>query len=300
MLHRSNPRAGTILIIVAGIAALLASMALAFLVRMRSDAEESALLNQEVQARLMLNAALNYISESARLGWNDEAYGWIDVRDGLPGPRNRFGVELYTDGTRFPAVGGTAARCPMYAKRRPPYAVKLQAVYNRVPAEPSQSWAELISGEEPNPQPVKADWTEFEDGDPRPATQAMHPSWFRIYREAAATFVISCGSGATLGFRSWTEAVAAGEGSAFASPEEFAEARRHEFLLWYRAEWTPAIARNNYQHYYDNGSNYRLLPIGSPRLSGSEVGFFDDHANSRQFGGTFSYIEWISHEPPQW
>lgn len=107
-------RQGTVLIIVAGLAALLASLALTFLARVRSDVEEGQLQLQMVQARVMLVAACNYIQEASRIGWDidgydvrlargegerppaastgtehAEAFGWIDVRDGTLGPRIR-------------------------------------------------------------------------------------------------------------------------------------------------------------------------------------------------------------------
>ena len=118
MTHRS----GTILIIVAGISALLASLALTFLARNRSDAQETAATLQDVQARIMLVAGMNYIQECSRIGWDryprtvgepfvsdhptqlndtypwsgvaddtpvpihEETFGWIDVRDGSIGP----------------------------------------------------------------------------------------------------------------------------------------------------------------------------------------------------------------------
>ena len=49
-------RRGTVLIIVAGLAALMASLALTFLARVRSDVEEGQLQLQMVQARVMLVA----------------------------------------------------------------------------------------------------------------------------------------------------------------------------------------------------------------------------------------------------
>lgn len=107
-------RRGTVLIIVAGLAALMASLALTFLARVRSDVEEGQLQLQMVQARVMLVAACSYIQEASRIGWDiqgydvapehgtaerppaanagsehAEAFGWIDVRDGTLGPRIR-------------------------------------------------------------------------------------------------------------------------------------------------------------------------------------------------------------------
>lgn len=120
ILHVS--RQGTVLIMVAGLSALLASLALAFLARNRADAEESRLMVQEVQARLMLSAACNYIQECSRIGWDrywepgntsqptaindpfpgstvspapvrihEETFGWLDVRDGNIGPKTQEG-----------------------------------------------------------------------------------------------------------------------------------------------------------------------------------------------------------------
>ncbi len=87
-------RRGTVLIVVAGLSALLASSALIFLISVRGDVEDMNLLQREAQARIMLTAACNYIQEASRLGWepaaststeHTEAFGWIDVRDGAWG-----------------------------------------------------------------------------------------------------------------------------------------------------------------------------------------------------------------------
>ena len=94
-------RSGTILIMVAGICALLASLTLAFILRSRSSLEETNALEADVQARIMLIAACSYVCEASRIGYetlvNDpangpnhvEAFGWVDVRDGSIGPNTR-------------------------------------------------------------------------------------------------------------------------------------------------------------------------------------------------------------------
>ncbi|MBA3848262.1 MAG: hypothetical protein H0X45_16655, partial [Planctomycetes bacterium] len=100
-------RRGTVIILVAGAAALMATLVLAFLVRMRSDGEESNQVVRDTQARIMLLAACGYVLEAGRLGYDvdpqlpdpvphEEAYGWIDVRDGSTGPRDRDGTALYS------------------------------------------------------------------------------------------------------------------------------------------------------------------------------------------------------------
>jgi hypothetical protein len=119
LIHQSVTRSGTILIMVAGISALLASLALTFLVRMREDVISSHQIMREVQARIMLAAACNYIMETSRMGWDHplfedglpsnyngtvpgnpinaddqlhrEGFGWVDVRDGQIGPKDEKG-----------------------------------------------------------------------------------------------------------------------------------------------------------------------------------------------------------------
>ena len=96
MTAHSQLRSGTVLIIVAGLSALLASLALAFLARQRSSQQETIWFEQDIQARIMLTAACSYIAEGSRIGYDNllgpnhiEAYGWIDVRDGSVGPNTR-------------------------------------------------------------------------------------------------------------------------------------------------------------------------------------------------------------------
>ncbi|MFT3766290.1 MAG: hypothetical protein QM820_12385 [Minicystis sp.] len=137
-------RRGSILIIVSGLAAVLLVMSLTFLVRMRADGRESLLVLQEAQAHVMLQAALNYVQESSRLGWDvpesgdddlpapampfvpdehEEAFGWNDVRDGSAGPKDRLGRLLYDPSNgRFPAEGGgrRAAPCTPWSGRPSP------------------------------------------------------------------------------------------------------------------------------------------------------------------------------------
>lgn len=143
MTNRHPCRNGTILIMVAGLSALLASLALAFLVRQRSDAEESRITVQEVQARLMLSAACNYVQECSRIGWDrywdttvsrptdtndvfpgsstsgstvdihEETFGWLDVRDGTIGPKTQEGRVCF-DATNLVFTDATGTRRPAW------------------------------------------------------------------------------------------------------------------------------------------------------------------------------------------
>ncbi len=94
-----DPRRGTTLVIVLGIAAMLLVLAIASFARMRSDGEEANLVLRDAQARVMLTAACQYLQETSRIGWQDpdrddrdvECFGWTDVRDGSIGPRGPRG-----------------------------------------------------------------------------------------------------------------------------------------------------------------------------------------------------------------
>ena len=130
MTTRPTARQGTILIIVAGISALLASISLVFLANMRSSIEESQMLATNVQARIMLYAACNYVQEASRLGYDDsvahgEAFGWIDVRDGSEGPKTALGGR-----SLFPV--GALGRFPMYVWKQTRYAIKPILAFNPI------------------------------------------------------------------------------------------------------------------------------------------------------------------------
>ena len=178
-------RSGTILIIVAGISALLAMLTLGFIMRMRGDVEESRLVMQHAQAKLMLAAGCSYVQEASRLGWDrwntsdrtrlpdghavhDEGFGWIDVRDGSIGPNDRSGRPLggigdwaspatdpVTRTPRWPAVGGIA-RCPMQVLEAPPYAIRQTVAYNPIRTDLPTGDADyaLPLLRYPDPQPI--------------------------------------------------------------------------------------------------------------------------------------------------
>ena len=243
MRRATRTRAGTVLIMVAGVSALLASLAVAFLVRQRASSEESAAFERDIQARIMLIAGCNYIQETSRIGyddgldaWHREAFGWIDVRkvDGsgapIPGPNCRgtaptdvvplFDATLVEvsglhglaqDRPAWPAVGGVA-RCPMYVLEQPPYAVQLTNAYNPIVADPASPLFGKPYQTHRDPMPVVADpggsavaRTQYLAGKPNPRSNSVDRAWFRVFRDGPATFVITCGSGGTAGFASWKE-----------------------------------------------------------------------------------------------
>lgn len=326
-------RRGTLLIVVAGISALLMSMALVYLVSMRSDMEESNLLVQEAQARLVLVAGLQYIQESSRLGWDnpatpehEEAFGWTDVRDGSAGPKDRNGNPLYQVGSgKFPDIGGTAARFPLYVMERPPFALSQTFTYNPLPMDPAKNWAQLINYTTRDPQPAAETWGEFSRGRTEPRQDSLGRSWMRIYRERdpapdpsgqprppvePATFTITCGAGPTEGFRSYDEALAAGQAGMFNNDRQYFNLlRSQEVILWFRTQWTSAVGGSgmgiriksgffelpeiNKDSYYKGGS-YDVY-------SGRAAAGSDHHWwVNRNPVGSILWIERVPQEPAEW
>lgn len=158
----------------------------------------------------------------------------------------------------------------------------------------------------PDPSPVAMTLADYNAGDRRARTPRA--SWFRIYRETpqdhdgdgvpfydtvslngddrtpdnGSVFIITCGAGATQGFRDWAEAVAElGSATAalvFTSEAGFWDRRREEAILWFRAEWTPYTQVN-------------LAPFGVQSYNGRMPG---EGANHRYPRGVRVPEEWQS------
>jgi hypothetical protein len=300
-------RAGTLLIIVSGISALLAMVALAFLVRMRSDLEESSLFLAETQARVMLGAALTYVAETSRIGWDDpatpeheEAFGWVDVRDGRPGPRDIHGNPLFAcsdpvlgTGTSWPAVGSWTI-CDARLWTRPPTAIRSTVAPNPIPQDPAQPWSALVGFPTLDPQPAISDPVAFLTGDARPLPGTDNPCWFRVYRRKPAVFIIACGAGSSGGYRSWAEVVAASQAARWGSQENWESQRLSEPMLWYEAEWNAAVNVTSSGYIYQ--SDYSIVPANISKPFGSGT----DQPNKRNQMGTFLYLQRLEQEPASW
>ncbi len=272
------PRRGTVIILVSGVVALMATLALAFLARMRSDVEETGDALRQAQCRLMLSAAMCYVLEGSRVGYDrypdtpsdagmpagaplpvhEEAFGWIDVRDGSLGPRTQEGRACFSDmpaiddgrvrRPAWPAPKGIA-RCPMFVPEAPPYAIRLTASYN--PMDTSESprgpWFCYPLARHADPQPHLDEWNAHVQGDPRPRAETVGKAWFRVLRDGPATFLITVGSGGTHGFRDWREVDAQGEEALFGGDRAlFTALASQETRLWYRIEWSAAVIELTY------------------------------------------------------
>ncbi|MDA3959477.1 MAG: hypothetical protein PF961_01710 [Planctomycetota bacterium] len=355
-----NHRSGFLLIIVAGIMVLLATTILLVISHTRSDAEDVDLTMREVQARIALTAALQYIQETSRIGWeldsaawstayaaeiglainpssafveqpwlhpgympatnstpipypndprnelHEEAFGWVDVRDGGIGPKTLdydgdgeydllydpaarvrlfdvdFPVDASTEGVDqtpvFPNVGGVCIE-PLHALTLPPYATATLAAPNSIEQDPSDPLFGLPLLRNPDPSPLGSagtapSWTEHQLGNEAPVMTSLGRAWMRLYRDGPATFVITVGAGGTMGFKNWAEVVAHGASGTFGgSREMFEDSKASEVRMWYRAEWSPAVGGNdvwrllNQQGY---GDSWRDSPMWSNNLGGKE------------------------------
>jgi hypothetical protein len=339
---RTGARAGTILIIVAGLSALLASLALTFLVRNRSDAEEAQSVLRDVQARIMLVAALNYIQEGSRIGWDrypntprtrndafpggdmsatevavhEETFGWLDVRDGRIGPITQEGHVVWSsdlrvhDGIRLrPAwpAPDSIVRCPMHVWKRTRFATTMHAAYNPIQTHTPTATDYLMPYlRNRDPMPAGIGWLDHAQGDDTPTTDSAGRAWFRILREGPSTFLITCGAGGTLGFRSYAEVVAQGQQDLFNNdPGFFSILATQESRLWYRAEWSASSAEPTYhwqQHHTtfagnSNVDSYLQWPLNASHSwnTGPRSPAFDKNQ-----GGTFRWIMRLKQEPTNW
>jgi hypothetical protein len=319
-------RSGTILIIVAGMSALLASLAVTFLIRQQSSQQETALFEQDIQARLMLVAACSYVCETARIGYDrtttgnehTEAFGWIDVRDGSIGPNTRGVhasdvVPLFDDARLVERWGRTGAdrpawpaqksvaRCPMQVLQRPPYAIQLNATPNAIAAEESDPDFGRPYLRKRDPMPVTDDRALYMKGDWNVRVNSANRSWFRVYREGPATFIITCGAGGTQGFRDWDEVVGAGAEALFGDQTLFLSLASQEWRLWYRVEWSPMIATpevHNIKNAWNEGAEDHYVSYGM-NTSNSSINP-RSQAQCRNLGGTLRYVQRLRLAPTWW
>lgn len=165
-----HARRGTVLLVVVGLSVVLLAMSVTYTVSIRSDAMNVRSLMLQAQGRVALNAACLYILETGRIGWGEEAFGWLDIRDAsrldrslaplnasgsivthavnpLPGPRGLDGRQLpkrpdngwavnpaAAPILRWPALGG-AARVTMLPPELPPMAMRGLYSYNPIPRD---------------------------------------------------------------------------------------------------------------------------------------------------------------------
>ncbi|MBA2480972.1 MAG: hypothetical protein H0V44_09930 [Planctomycetes bacterium] len=196
-----------------------------------------------------------------------------------------------------------------------------------------------------DPQPVEDTWAAFETGTPTPRTTSTNLSWFRIYRELPSDhnndgspwydhvplgrqnqlapqhdyenhgiFIITCGAGATQGYRFWNasdpgylpelEPLTAEDSGLFVDQQMFRDLRATERILWYRVEWSANSGGgvDSPDHY---GDQPYALWLG--QVAGTDGGSnysslwdyqIDNHVVS--FFGGFKWIQRLEKDPIKW
>jgi hypothetical protein len=195
----------------------------------------------------------------------------------------------------------------MHTMVRPPYALELKAVYNPMISDPANPLFGLPLLQNPDPQPVvKTGVAVYMSADRTPRPESVGRAWFRVYRESPATFVITVGGGGTQGWRDYDEAQAAGAQytAEFNDDRRFFEVlRNQEVRMWYRIEWSPAVA-NQMDHNIKNGGNiydgenhYTSFPMNTSDTTGQPE---RSQAHGRNMGGTIRWVQRLRHEPTKW
>jgi hypothetical protein len=272
----------------------------------------------------MLVAACSYVCEGSRLGYDTagpadpshlEAFGWIDVRDGSIGPNTRSATSALEvvplhDGARqnerwrpggpsrpsWPALK-SVARCPMHVLAQPPFAIKPLAVPNPIATSGANFGRPYLNN--PDPLPLAAARTEFIRGKWDVRASSAGRSWFRVYRDGPATFIVTCGSGGTQGYRDWDEVEADGAAATFAGGSEFFTGLlNQESRMWFRIEWSPTVATSdvhNIKNAWNFGpeDHYVSFPMN---VSDS----FRSQSHARNYGGTIRYVQRLRHAPTWW
>jgi hypothetical protein len=112
---------------------------------------------------------------------------------------------------------------------------------------------------------------DFVHGNPIPREQTTGKSWFRVYRDGPATFVLTCGSGGTMGYRDYAEASSPNGPGGTKVAQMFNNDKSYfdsllsvETRLWYRIEWSSAVMELTYHNLQHgdlwNQEHYMMWP----------------------------------------
>jgi hypothetical protein len=137
----------------------------------------------------------------------------------------------------------------MYRWTRPPYAISGRVAYNPVIVDPmNPAFPQLVHRD---PEPVSnfpglvGGFNDWAQGEPAPIAQSVGMAWFRVRRHSVTRFVVTCGAGGTMGFKSYDEKVKNIEGKGvsdyFSNREEFNAVLASEIRLWYEIQWSAAV-----------------------------------------------------------
>jgi len=212
---------------------------------------------------------------------------------------------------------GTAARFPMYVETQPPFADRLNATYNPIDTDPTKPDFGMPYMRNPDPQPVASSWATYVTGDPTPVQNSLNLAWFRVYRDGPATFIVTCGAGPSLGFRTWAEMSSSDHDTFGNNQALFDEAVTQDYFTWYRVEWSASVQDEEYHqnvqlrwerdNYVKNVFDLSQSPLNNHTLDAG--GSWNDgntgrwgwgHTHNRNFVGTIKWIQRLKDPPTQW
>ncbi|MBA3707584.1 MAG: hypothetical protein H0W83_02045 [Planctomycetes bacterium] len=184
-----------------------------------------------------------------------------------------------------------------------------------------------------DPQPVADTWNEFRTGDDSPRCSSTNLAWFRVYREVPSDhdndgapwfdrvplqghgiFIVTCGAGASLGYRFWSsadprfsrslEAVTAQESGLFVDEQMFRQIRQDECILWYRVEWTAMQGggANAVEHYGTDVDGMWAGEFAHSRGGHLLTSWSDVPLDNRRvsFFGAMKWIQRLEKDPGRW
>jgi hypothetical protein len=249
----------------------------------------------------------------------------LTVPTGLPSP-------LPSMRPKWPAID-SVARCPMYRLARPPFALQLKAVYNDL-SQAVPAGMPYLKNPDPEGLPVppntvltQSDYLTINPKDLLPfRPESKNSSWFRVYRDGVTTFVITVGAGGTQGFRDYNEVLAAGPAFAAAfnnEPRFFESLLAQERRMWYRIEWSPAIAAplnhnilpevrparpdpfpNNFSQSMGASGQFALYPLNRSHTARAQTdrqeADLGSHTHTMNQGGTIRWVQRLKNPPKLW
>jgi hypothetical protein len=263
-------RRGSLLIIVSGLCTLLAILAVTFLSRARTDIDEADNLARQAQARIMLSAACCYLLEAAPAAHHDpvqpgdQFFPGFGTLSGTPRLIGRFPMHslilpprAIPHGCVFQQFNGFR---PFRSRQDPTtYQTVANPFFNPALPVGNSNWD---YAEATNETTIRSASPTYSDASKPnavniPSQSSINTAWFRIYYKgeyssgtvnydgrappgtlaARATFMATCGAGASLGYRDWAE-VPAADRTYFGDAATFNAIAASESRMWFEVSWS--------------------------------------------------------------
>jgi hypothetical protein len=194
----------------------------------------------------------------------------------------------------------------LYVMLRPPSALASTAAYNPINTDALAADFGMPYLRYPDPQPKTGNgwpgavddtlFDQFKQGDPTPYGPSMNLSWFRVLRKSAARFIVTCGAGASRGYKDWNEVRGLGAQDIFGDDARlFQDLANGETRLWYEIEWSAAVTANDV-HNIDNEfllDHYQWKPFNASHDNRSQ-------AVGRNLAGTIRWAQRLDEAPTAW